>query len=45
MPIPGTTKLKHMEENLGALAIELTAEEVAEIEAGFARLRVQGSGQ
>ena len=43
VPIPGTTKLKHMEENLGALAIELTAEEVAEIEAGFARLRVQGA--
>lgn len=43
VPIPGTTKLNHMEENLGALGIELTAEDVKEIEDGFARIHVQGA--
>jgi aryl-alcohol dehydrogenase-like predicted oxidoreductase len=41
--IPGTTKLAHMEENLGALSVELTAADVKELDDGFARLRVQGA--
>lgn len=43
VPIPGTTKLPHMEENLGALNVQLTAEDVRELEEGFARARVVGS--
>jgi diketogulonate reductase-like aldo/keto reductase len=42
VPIPGTTKLAHLEENLGALTVELTPEDVQEIEAGFAAIKVQG---
>src|SRR5262249_22410260 len=43
VPIPGTTKLQHLEENLGALRMELTADEVKDIEEGFAGMRVQGA--
>jgi len=43
VPIPGTTKLNHMDENLGALDTELTAQDVREIEDGFARIHVQGA--
>jgi aryl-alcohol dehydrogenase-like predicted oxidoreductase len=41
-PIPGTTKLHRLEENLGALQVELTAEDLAEIEEGSARIPVEG---
>jgi len=41
-PIPGTTKLQRLEENLGGAAIELTAQDLAEIEAALARTPVQG---
>jgi aryl-alcohol dehydrogenase-like predicted oxidoreductase len=43
VPIPGTTKLDHMEENLGALRVELNTDDVKEIDEGFAGLRVQGA--
>jgi aryl-alcohol dehydrogenase-like predicted oxidoreductase len=43
VPIPGTTKLNHLEENLGALKVQLSAEDVKEIEAGFAHIQVQGA--
>jgi aryl-alcohol dehydrogenase-like predicted oxidoreductase len=43
VPIPGTTKLKHLEENLGAVAIALSAGDVSEIDKGFALLPVQGA--
>lgn len=43
VPIPGTTKLPHMEKNLGALDVQLTAEDVRELEEGFARTRVVGA--
>jgi aryl-alcohol dehydrogenase-like predicted oxidoreductase len=42
VPIPGTTKASHMEQNLHALQVELTAADVQEIEDGFARIGVQG---
>jgi aryl-alcohol dehydrogenase-like predicted oxidoreductase len=42
VPIPGTTKLNHLEENLGALKVQLSAEDVKEIDSGFASIRVQG---
>jgi aryl-alcohol dehydrogenase-like predicted oxidoreductase len=41
-PIPGTTKLHRMEENVGAAAIELTAENLRDIETAFANIAVQG---
>jgi aryl-alcohol dehydrogenase-like predicted oxidoreductase len=43
VPIPGTTKLNHMEQNTDALKVELTAADVKEIEDGFAKIRVQGA--
>ncbi|MEK6294422.1 MAG: aldo/keto reductase [Paraburkholderia tropica] len=41
-PIPGTTKMHRMEENVGAAAIELTAENLRDIETAFANIAVQG---
>ena len=43
VPIPGTTKLHRLEENLGALSLELTPDDLQEIEAATARIAVQGS--
>jgi aryl-alcohol dehydrogenase-like predicted oxidoreductase len=42
VPIPGTTKLKRLEENLGALTVELTTSDLREIAAGAAKIKVQG---
>jgi aryl-alcohol dehydrogenase-like predicted oxidoreductase len=42
VPIPGTTKLHRLEENLGAAALELTADDLAEIERALAEVTVQG---
>lgn len=41
-PIPGTTKMHRMEENVGAAAIELTAENLRDIETAFANIAVKG---
>ena len=43
VPIPGTTKLHRLEENLGAAAVELTADDVRQIEAAAAQITVQGA--
>ncbi len=43
VPIPGTTKLHRLEENLGAAGLELTPQDLREIEAATARIAVQGS--
>jgi len=43
VPIPGTTKLDRLEENNGAAAIELTKDDLNEIEQAFAGLKVQGA--
>lgn len=43
VPIPGTTKLHRLEENLGATAIELTAEDLREIDAAASKVTVQGA--
>jgi aryl-alcohol dehydrogenase-like predicted oxidoreductase len=43
VPIPGTTKLNHLNEDLDALEIELTPDDLNEIEDGFSQLRVEGS--
>jgi aryl-alcohol dehydrogenase-like predicted oxidoreductase len=42
VPIPGTTKLHRLEENLGAAAVELTAGDLYEIEKAIASIAVQG---
>jgi aryl-alcohol dehydrogenase-like predicted oxidoreductase len=43
VPIPGTTKLHRLEENIGAAAIELTADDLREIELAAAEIEVQGA--
>jgi len=43
VPIPGTTKLTRLEENLGAVAVELTAEDLREIESAAANITVEGA--
>ena len=41
-PIPGTTKLHRLEENLGAAEVELTSGDLAQIETAVAQVTVQG---
>ncbi|CAN7367078.1 aldo/keto reductase [Phenylobacterium sp. LjRoot219] len=41
-PIPGTTKLHRLEENIGAAAIQLTPDDLAEIDAALSQIAVQG---
>jgi len=43
VPIPGTTKLNRLEENIGAAAIELTANDLREIESAASKITVQGA--
>src|SRR5206468_9095344 len=43
VPIPGTTKLKRLEENIGATEIELTQEDLREIETAASKNKVQGA--
>lgn len=43
VPIPGTTKMSHLEENLGALDVKLSSDEVKEIDEVFASINVQGA--
>jgi aryl-alcohol dehydrogenase-like predicted oxidoreductase len=42
VPIPGTRKLARLDENLGAAAIELTADDLRDIEDAAAKITVQG---
>ncbi len=42
VPIPGTTKLHRLEENLGALNIELTADDLREIDSAVSQLAILG---
>jgi aryl-alcohol dehydrogenase-like predicted oxidoreductase len=43
VPIPGTTKLERVEENIGAAAIELTPDDLREIDSATSRISVQGA--
>jgi aryl-alcohol dehydrogenase-like predicted oxidoreductase len=43
VPIPGTTKLKRLEENVGAAEIELTQDDLREIESAASQIEVQGA--
>src|SRR5437870_6153262 len=42
VPIPGTTKLKRLEENIGAVELELTRDDQREIETAASNIEVQG---
>src|SRR5437879_5429980 len=43
VPIPGTTKLKRLEENIGAVEIELTPDDLLEIETASSMIKVEGA--
>ncbi len=43
VPIPGTTKLHRLEENLGAAALELTPDDLRQIDIATAKIAVQGA--
>ena len=43
VPIPGTTKLHRLEENIGAAGVELTADDLRDIEHAFSGVAVQGA--
>jgi len=43
VPIPGTTKPHRLEENIGAARIELTADDLREIDGALAQIEVQGA--
>ncbi len=43
VPIPGTTKLNRLEENIGAASIKLTPDDLREIESAASKIRVQGA--
>src|SRR5438128_12357489 len=42
VPIPGTRNLDHLNENLGAINVQLTSADLREIETDFSKLKVQG---
>lgn len=43
VPIPGTTKLHRLDENLGAVAVELTSDDLREIESASSKITVEGA--
>src|SRR2546428_7006038 len=43
VPIPGTTKLHRLEENIGAAAVELTREDLRQLETAASKISVQGA--
>jgi len=43
VPIPGTTKIAHLKENLGALNVTLSAEDLKRIETEFSKIKIVGA--
>jgi aryl-alcohol dehydrogenase-like predicted oxidoreductase len=43
VPIPGTTKLHRLDENIGAVAVELTSDDLREIDGAASKITVQGA--
>jgi aryl-alcohol dehydrogenase-like predicted oxidoreductase len=43
VPIPGTTKLHRLDENVGAAAVELTSDDLREIDSATSKITVQGA--
>jgi aryl-alcohol dehydrogenase-like predicted oxidoreductase len=42
VPIPGTTKLSRLEENIGAVSLELTPQDLSEIESAASQIAIEG---
>jgi len=43
VPIPGTTKLHRLDENIGAITVELTSDDLREIDSAASKITVQGA--
>jgi len=43
VPIPGTTKLQRIDENIDAASFELSPEDVRELESASSRIRIEGA--
>ena len=43
VPIPGTTKLSRLDENIGAVTVELTSEDLREIDSAASKITIQGA--
>jgi aryl-alcohol dehydrogenase-like predicted oxidoreductase len=43
VPIPGTTKLHRLEENLGAASVELTADDLGDIDSASSKIKLEGA--
>ena len=43
IPIPGTTKLHRLDENIGAVSVELTSDDLLEIDSASSKITVQGA--
>ena len=43
VPIPGTTKLHRLEENIGAVAVQLTSDDLREIDSAASKIKLQGA--
>ena len=43
VPIPGTTKLARLEENIGAVAIELAPDDLREIDSASSKIKIEGA--
>jgi aryl-alcohol dehydrogenase-like predicted oxidoreductase len=43
VPIPGTTKLSRLEENIGAAAVELSAQDLRDIDSAASEIKVEGA--
>jgi aryl-alcohol dehydrogenase-like predicted oxidoreductase len=43
VPIPGSRKLERLEENIGAIDVELTADDLQEIESALSKITIQGA--
>jgi aryl-alcohol dehydrogenase-like predicted oxidoreductase len=44
VPIPGTTRLHRLEENIGSTLVELTANDLQELDSATAKITVEGDG-
>src|SRR5512136_1285799 len=43
VPIPGTTKLHRLDENMGAVAVELTPDDLLEIDSAASKIKIEGA--
>jgi aryl-alcohol dehydrogenase-like predicted oxidoreductase len=43
VPIPGTTKLQRLVENIGAAVVELTSDDLQEIDSAASKIKVEGA--